>query len=157
MPMANKRRKADEERPPMADGMLEPLDNFVGRFRMMCGGDHVMVGPPGGCADDPKASMDRQAIQVIGPARGSTQGLCASNWYSMFRTPCQAYERHKFMRDMQAILAGLLNRDFATVEIAPYSMIEFARAVEGRWPCAQATATRERLEARQRHDRPLVF
>src|SRR5438045_1676109 len=120
----------------MPDGMLEPLDNFVGRFRMMCGGDHVMVGPPGGCADDPKASMDRQAIQVIGPARGSTQGLCASNWYSMFRTPCQAYERHKFMRDMQAILARLLNRDFASVEIAPYSMIEFARAVEGRWPCA---------------------
>jgi TorA maturation chaperone TorD len=56
------------------------------------------------------------------------------------------------MSDMQAILAGLLNRDFATVEIAPYSMIEFARAVEARWPCPQATATRERLETWQRHD-----
>jgi hypothetical protein len=75
----------------------------------------------------------------------------------MFRTPCQATSA-TFMRDMQALLAGLLNRDFATVEIASYSsIIEFARAVEARWPCPQATATRERLEARQRHDRPLVF
>jgi len=56
------------------------------------------------------------------------------------------------MRDMQALLAGLLNRDFASVEIAPYSMIEFTRAVEARWPCPQATATRERLEAQQGYD-----
>jgi hypothetical protein len=151
MPMANKRRKGDEERLPMADGIVDPLDNFVGRFRMMCGGDHVMVGPPGGCADDPKVSMDRQVIQVIGPARGMTQALCASNWY--FDVPRSLPERHHFMRDMQALLAGLLNRDFATVEIASYSsIIEFARAVEARWPCPQATATRERLEARQPQD-----
>jgi hypothetical protein len=153
MPMANKRRKGDEERPPMADGMLDPLDNFVGRFRMMCGGDHVMVGPPGGCTDDPKVSMDRQVIQVIGPARGMTLGLCASNWYFDVPHSLPSHERHKFMRDMQAMLAGLLNRDFATVEIASYSsIIEFARAVEARWPCPQATATRERLEARQPRD-----
>ena len=56
------------------------------------------------------------------------------------------------MWDTQAILAGLLNRDFATVEIALYSMIEFACAIEARWRCPQATATKERLEARQRHD-----
>src|SRR5690348_16881486 len=129
----------------MPDGTLDPMDSFVARFRMLCGGDHVMVGPPGGCADDPKASMDRQVIQVIGPARGQTQGLAVSNWY--FDAPdisrTDGASRYLFMRDMQAILAGLLNRDFATVEIAPYSMIDFARAVEARWPCPQATATRE--------------
>jgi hypothetical protein len=150
--MANKGRKR-EERSPMSDGMLDPLDNFVGRFRIMCGGDHVMVGPPGGCADDPKASMGRQVIQVVGPARGMTRGLCASNWYFNVPHLLPSHERHQFMRDTQAILAGLLNRDFATVEIAPYSsIIEFARAIEARWPCPQATATRERLEARQRQD-----
>ena len=76
----------------------------------------------------------------------------ASNWYFDVPHSLPSDQRHKFMQDMQAILAGLLNRDFVTVEIAPYSMIEFARAVEARWPCPQATATRERLEARQRHD-----
>jgi hypothetical protein len=44
-----------------------------------------------------------------------------------------------------------LNRDFATVEIT-HDVILFARAVETRWPCPQATATRERLEAQQRYD-----
>ena len=97
-----------------------------------------------------RAIVDRQVVQVIGPARGQTQALCASNWYFDVPYSLPSHERHKFARDMQAILAGLLNRDFATVEIAPYSMIEFARAVEARWPCPQATATRERLEARQR-------
>ena len=136
----------------MPDGTLDPMDSFVARFRMLCGGDHVMVGPPGGSADDPKASIARQVIQVVGPARGETQGLAVSNWYFDVPHSLPSDQRHKFTWDMQAILAGLLNRDFATVEIAPYSMIEFARAVEARWPCPQATATRERLEAQQRYD-----
>ena len=74
-------------------------------------------------------------IQVIGPARGSTKGLCVSNWYFDLPHSLPSYERHNFLRDTQAILAGLLQRDFGTVEIAPYSVIEFARAVEARWPC----------------------
>jgi hypothetical protein len=134
----------------MAYDTLDPLDSFVDRFRMMCGGDHVIVGPPGSAA---QPNMDRQVIQVIGPARGSIEGLCVSNWYFDVPHSLTSYERHNFMRDTQAILAGLLQRDFATVEIAPYSMIEFARAVEARWPCAQATAIRERLEARQSQDK----
>ena len=132
--------------------MLDPMDSFVGRFRMLCGGDHVIVGPPGGCANDPKASMDRQVIQLIGPARGQTQSLAVSNWYFDVPHSLPSHERHNFMRDTQAILAGLLNRDFATVEIAPSSLIEFGRVLEARWPCPQATAIRERLEARQRHE-----
>src|SRR5215831_4703100 len=62
-----------------------------------------------------------------------------SNWHFDVPHSLPSDQRHSFMRDTQAILAGLLNRDFTTVEIAPYSMIEFARAVEARWPCAQAT------------------
>ena len=130
----------------MAYDTLDPLDSFVDRFRLMCGGDHVIVGPP----DSPaQAHMDRQVIQVIGAARGSTEGLCVSNWYFDVPHSLPSCERHNFMRDTQAILAGLLQRDFATVEIAAYSMVEFARAVEARWPCSQATAMRERFEARQ--------
>ena len=137
----------------MPDSMLDPIDSFVGRFRMLCGGDHVIVGPPSECADHPEVSMDRRVIQVIGPARGSTQSLCASNWYFDVPHSLPIPERHKYLRDTQAILAGLLNRDFASVEIAPHSsLIEFARAVEARWPCPQATATRERVEAQQRQD-----
>ena len=116
----------------MAYDTLDPLDSFVDRFRMMCGGDHVIVGPPGSAA---QANEDRQVIQVIGPARGSNEGLCVSNWYFDVPHSLPSCERHNFMRDTQAILAGLLQRDFATVEIAPYSVIEFARAVEARWPC----------------------
>jgi len=76
--------------------------------------------------------MDRQVIQVIGPARGQTRGLCVSNWYFDVPHSLPGNEGHKYMRDTQAILAGLLNRDFPTVEIAPYGIIEFARAVEAR-------------------------
>jgi len=50
----------------MAYDTLDPLDSFVDRFRMMCGGDHVIVGPPGSAA---QANRDRQVIQVIGPPR----------------------------------------------------------------------------------------
>jgi len=117
----------------MAHDTLDPMDSFVDCFRMLCGGDHVIVGPaglPSGCADDPKASTDRRVIQVIGPARGSTEGLCASNWYFDVPHSLANQERHKYMRDTQAILAGLLNRDFGTVEIVPLGTIEFARAVE---------------------------
>jgi len=134
----------------MAHDALDPLDSFVDRFRMMCGGDHVIVGPPGSAA---QANTDRHVIQVIGPARGSAEGLCVSNWYFDVPHTPPSYERHNFMRDTQAILAGLLQRDFSTVEITSYSMIEFARAVEARWPCSQATAIRERLEARQSQDK----
>ena len=135
----------------MAYDTLDPLDSFADRFRMMCGGDHVIVGPPGSAA---QANVDRQVIQVIGPARGQTQGLCVSNWYFDLPHSLPSYERHNFMRDTQAILAGLLQRDFGSVEIALYSMMEFARAT--RWPCSQATAIRERLEAResQNKDQP---
>ena len=97
--------------------------------------------------------MGRHVIQVIGPARGETQRLSVSNWYFDVPPSWPSDQRHNFMRDTQAILAGLLQRDFATVEITPYSMIEFARTVEARWPCSQATAIRERLEARQSHDK----
>src|SRR5215471_16910693 len=100
----------------MPDDMLDPMDSFVGRFRMLCGGDHVIVGPPGGCANG-KASIDRQVIQVIGPARGQAQSLAVSNWYFDVPHSLPGHERYKYMRDTQAILAGLLNRDFATVEI----------------------------------------
>jgi len=131
----------------MAEDTLDPLDKFVERFRMLSGWDRVIVGPPGGCADDPRAS-----IQVIGPARGQTQGLAVSNWHFDVPHSLPNDQRHKYMRDTQAILAGLLNRDFATVEIVPYSMIEFARAVEARWPCPEATAMRERLEVQQPRD-----
>jgi hypothetical protein len=134
----------------MAYDTLDPLDSFVDRFRMMCGGDHVIVGPPGSAA---QANVDRQVIQVIGPARGQTQGLCVSNWYCDLPHSLPSYERHNFMRETQGILAGLLQRDFAAVEIALYSMTEFARAVEARWPCSQATAIRERLEARESHNK----
>ena len=92
----------------MPDGTLDPMDSFVARFRMLCGGDHVIVGPPGGCADDPKASIDRQVIQVVGPARCQTQGLAVSNWY--FDAPdisrANGASRYLFTRDMQAMLAG---------------------------------------------------
>jgi len=50
----------------MAYDMLDAFDGFVDRFRMMCGGDHVIVGPPGSAA---QANRDRQVIQVIGPPR----------------------------------------------------------------------------------------
>ena len=132
----------------MAYDTVDPLDSFVDRFRMMCGGDHVIVGPPGSAA---QANMDRHVIQVIGPARGSTEGLCVSNWYFDVPHSLPSHERHNFMRDTQAILAGLLKRDFATVEIAPHSMIEFARVVESRWPYSQSAAIRERLERHQHH------
>jgi hypothetical protein len=35
----------------MPDGTLDPMDSFVGRFRMLCGGDHVIIGPPGSAAE----------------------------------------------------------------------------------------------------------
>src|SRR5512142_1388008 len=98
----------------MADDTLDPMDSFVDGFRMLCGGDHVIVGPPGRA--DPKAGMHRHVIQVIGPARGETQRLSVSNWYFDVSLSWPSDERHNFMRDTQAILAGLLNRDFATVE-----------------------------------------
>jgi hypothetical protein len=53
--------------------------------------------------------MDRQVIQVIGPARGQTRGLCVSNWYFDVPHSLPGNEGHKYMRDTQAILAGLLN------------------------------------------------
>jgi len=53
----------------MHDDTLDPLDSFVDRFRMMCGGDQIIIVGPPGCAD-PKAVMDRHLIQVIGPTRG---------------------------------------------------------------------------------------
>jgi hypothetical protein len=134
----------------MPDDTLDRMDSFVARFRMLCGGDHVIVGPPGSAA---QAKLDRQVMQVIGPARGQTQGLCVSNWYFDLPHSLPSYERHNFMRETQGILAGLLQRDFAAVEIALYSMTEFARAVEARWPCSQATAIRERLEARESQNR----
>ena len=71
----------------MAYDTLDPLDSFVDRFRMMCGGDHVIVGPPGSAA---QANMDRHVIQVIGPARGSTEGYVSPTGISMFRTHCRA-------------------------------------------------------------------
>ena len=54
--------------------------------------------------------MDRQVIQVIGPARGQTRGLCVSNWYFDVPHSFPGNEGHKYMRDTQAILAGLLNK-----------------------------------------------
>src|SRR5918912_3593621 len=110
----------------MAYDTVDPLDSFVDRFRMMCGGDHVIVGPPGSAA---QANMDRHVIQVIDPARGSAEGLCVSNWYFDVPRSLPSHERHNFMRDTQAILAGLFKSDLAAGEIASHSMIEFSRAV----------------------------
>jgi hypothetical protein len=98
------------------------------------------------------ARRNRRHATGARAARGQTQGLAVSNWHFDVPHSLPNDQRHKYMRDTQAILAGLLNRDFATVEIVPYSMIEFARAVEARWPCPEATAMRERLEVQQPRD-----
>lgn len=129
----------------MANDQIDPLDEFARKVRgLSSDGRHAIVGPPSSQGkDDPNRYLIEVAVAAAQPTPESPF-VCVS-WHF----EAGAHDgRGGEIWDMWTFLAKLLERDFEAVERYG-NQLEFARAVENRWPSATATAARERLELQE--------
>jgi hypothetical protein len=117
----------------MNDSELDPLQFFVESVRSQIGGSDIVVGPVSRAGDD-----GSRVIEVVGGARepSAAQPFVSLAW--TFKLPgADAAEKSDAEWGTWRFLADLLRRDFRNVEPCG-NQLDFARAVERRWPCPLA-------------------
>jgi hypothetical protein len=131
----------------MTESTLDPIDDFVRQVRTIAADNqHVIVGSasigPGGN----NHYLIEVAVAAIDPT--PNRPFTTAVW-SFEVTPAGDESTVLSAWDTWHFLVGLLRRDFQTVKEFG-NELDFARAVERRWPCPEATAARERFAVKHR-------
>jgi hypothetical protein len=129
----------------MTESTLDPLDTFVRHVRTMAADNQqAVVGPVSyGGADN------RYLVEVVVGAIDPTPNRPFTSTVWRFEVkPVGDDSTVMSAWDTWHFLGELLRRDFQSVERCG-NELDFARVVEKRWPCPEATAARERFELRE--------
>jgi hypothetical protein len=126
----------------------DAIESFAAKVRSHCGGGIALVGPV--CS---AGAADRLLVEVVAAARQPSPEASIVSLAWEFTIPpspkgVEDLVRSRALWGMRSFLAGLLRRDFATVEVFG-NQLEFTRAIEKRWPSPQTKEARERMEAEQ--------